>query len=147
MKWKFINKQSSSTTRYAATEYYGMLILPYEMIHIWSPWKLSNFHEPSPFTCPFMCKIILPPAHWSWTSNFTQTCPITHIFSTHFANSLFYLYNLKTYTNYGTTTALCIWTLWINNCTVTVHVNVQNQNKNKTKSCHIQNDHRFYCSI
>ena len=29
----------------------------------------------------------------------------------------------------------------------TVHVKERNQNKNKTKSCHIQVDHTFYCSI
>ena len=35
---------------------------------------------------------------------------ITCIFSTHFAIKLFYLRNLKTYTNYETTTAPCMWT-------------------------------------
>ena len=35
--------------------------------------------------------------------------------------------------------------LWNNNRTM--HVNERNQNKNKTKSCHIQIDHAFYCSI
>ena len=35
--------------------------------------------------------------------------------------------------------------LWNNNRTV--HVNERIQNKNKTKSCHIQIDHAFYCSI
>ena len=114
MKWKFINKQSSSTTRYTATEYYGMLILPYEIIHIWSPWKLSNFHEPSPFTCPFMCKIILPPAHWSWTSNFTQTCPHYSHFYYSFCKQPVLFVQLEN-----------IHKLWNNNCTV--HLNPMEQ--------------------
>ena len=33
---------------------------------------------------------------------------IIHIFSTHFGINLFYLHNLKTQPNYGTTTAPCI---------------------------------------
>ena len=47
---------------------------------------------------------------------------IIHIFSTHFVISLFHLHNLKTYTNYGTTIPLCMWT---------------NEIKTKTKSSHI----------
>ena len=40
------------------------------MIHIWRPWKLSNFQDPSsPF--PSTCKIVSPP--WPWTSNFKWT--------------------------------------------------------------------------
>ena len=34
---------------------------------------------------------------------------IIHIFSTHFGINLFYLHNLKTQTNYGTTTAPFMW--------------------------------------
>ena len=34
---------------------------------------------------------------------------IIHIFSTYFAINLLYLLNLKTWRNYGRTTALCIW--------------------------------------
>ena len=47
---------------------------------------------------------------------------IIHIFSTYFAISLFYLHNLKTQMNYGTTTALCMW---------------MNEIKTKTKPSHV----------
>ena len=59
---------------------------------------------------------------------------IIHIFSTHFAINLFYLRNMKTQTNYGTTTESCMWTNEI-------------KTKNKTKSRHIQVDLALYCSI
>ena len=40
------------------------------MIHIWRPWKLSNFQDPSP-RCPSTSKIL--PHPWTWTSNFKRT--------------------------------------------------------------------------
>ena len=46
------------------------------MIHIWRPWKLSNFQDPSP-PCPSMSKI-LPPS-WPWTSNFKRSPPLQMI--------------------------------------------------------------------
>ena len=42
------------------------------MIHIWRPWKLSNFQDPPP-PCPSMSKIIRHPR--PWTSNFKRTSP------------------------------------------------------------------------
>ena len=50
---------------------------------------------------------------------------IIHIFSIHFAINLFYLHSLKTYTNYGTTAAPCMWTNEI-------------KTKIKTKSYHVR---------
>ena len=49
---------------------------------------------------------------------------------------MFYLLNLKTYINYGTTTAPCTWMNKIK----------QKQNKNQNKARHIQIEHAFYCS-
>ena len=40
------------------------------LIHIWRPWKLSNFQDLPP-PCPSTSKIFPPP--WPWTSNFKQT--------------------------------------------------------------------------
>ena len=54
------------------------------------------------------------------------------IFNIHFAIKLFYLHILKTQTNYGATTASCMW---------------MNEIKTKAKPCHIQIDHAFYSSI
>ena len=48
---------------------------------------------------------------------------------------MFYLLNLKTYINYGTTTAPCTWMNKIK----------QKQNKNQNKARHIQIEHAFYC--
>ena len=44
-------------------------------IHIWRPWKLSNFQAHPP--CPCTSKIFPPP--WSWTSNFkrNRVCSIS----------------------------------------------------------------------
>ena len=39
------------------------------MIHIWRPWKLSNFQDPPP--CPCTPQILLLPR--SWTSSFKQS--------------------------------------------------------------------------
>ena len=57
---------------------------------------------------------------------------IIHNFSIHFAINLFYLYNLKTLINYGTTTASCMW---------------MNEIKAKTKSHQFRIDHVFNSSI
>ena len=45
------------------------------MIHIWRPWKLSNFQDPHPY--PSTSEIPLHPR--SWTSNFKQTPPLQMI--------------------------------------------------------------------
>ena len=42
------------------------------MIHIWRPWKLSNFQYPQP-SCSSTFKNL--PAHWPWTSNFKLSPP------------------------------------------------------------------------
>ena len=42
------------------------------MIHIWRPWKLSNFQDPPP-PCPSGSKIL--PHPWFCTSNFRQPSP------------------------------------------------------------------------
>ena len=42
------------------------------MIHIWRPWKSSNFQDPHP-PCPSTSKIL--PLPWSWTSNFKCSPP------------------------------------------------------------------------
>ena len=38
------------------------------MIHIWRPWKLSNFQDPPLTSYPSTSKILPPP--WPWASNF-----------------------------------------------------------------------------
>ena len=46
------------------------------MIHIWCPWKLSNFQDPPSPVLPLRLsttKIFSPP--WPWTSNFKRTPP------------------------------------------------------------------------
>ena len=45
----------------------------YGTIHIWRPWKLSNFQDAPP-PCPATSKILLPP--WPWTSIFKWTPPL-----------------------------------------------------------------------
>ena len=41
-------------------------------MHIWHPWKLSNFQNRLP-PCPSASKIL--PPFWPWTSNFKRTSP------------------------------------------------------------------------
>ena len=73
-------------------------------LHIWRPWKLSNFHGP-PLLCPSTSKIFSPPG--TWKSNFKRTPsptpPLTHNTHPHTLSNK----------------------LWNNNHTV--HVNKQNQ--------------------
>ena len=66
---------------------YKALVLPFFMtgkviwnsswgiIHIWRPWKWSNFQDPHP-PCPSMSIILRPP--WPWTSNFKRTLSRPH---------------------------------------------------------------------
>ena len=42
------------------------------MIHIWRPWKLSNFQDPHP---PYLSTSKHLSPSWLWTSNFKQTAP------------------------------------------------------------------------
>ena len=42
------------------------------MMHIWRPWKLSNFQDPPP---PFPSTWKILPFPWPWTSNFKRNLP------------------------------------------------------------------------
>ena len=77
-------------------------------IHIWYPWKLSNFQDPPPpppTPCPSASKI--SPHPWPCSSNFKRTSPPPPP------------------TSYGTTTALCMWTKEIKRKTKLTHAKVK----------------------
>ena len=53
--------------------FYHHLNLMQGMIHIWRPWKLSNFQD-LPLPCSSTSKFLQSP--WRWTSKFKQTSPL-----------------------------------------------------------------------
>ena len=136
------------------------------MIHIWRPWKLSNFQDlPTP-SYPSTSKILPPP--WPWTSNFKRTslpiskeslticffvalyfcvCSCSKISRSIFFVNILLTFWILTFCNQPALFAQLenVNKLWKSNRTV--QVNERNQNKNETKSCHTQIDHAFYCSV
>ena len=136
------------------------------MIHIWRPWKLSNFQDPHTPSYPSTSKILPPP--WPWTSNFKWTSPpisnesltVCLFVALYFcvcscpkiSRTVFFIYILLIFwvlifCNQPVLFAQLenVNKLWKSNRTVQVHK--RNQSKNETKSCHIQIDHAFCCSV